>query len=77
LRQRKHDLYLLCLPDIEWEPDPLRENPDDRWELLKTYRSELNALNVNFVEVEGTGEIRLDYAVDSVQCFQRSINTSL
>ena len=22
--------YLLCRPDIPWEPDPLRENPFDR-----------------------------------------------
>ncbi|MCO6484210.1 MAG: ATP-binding protein [Saprospiraceae bacterium] len=37
MMHRRHggSLYLLCRPDMPWEPDPLRENPRDRdrlWE---------------------------------------------
>lgn len=34
-RSKKH--YLLCTPDIEWEADPLRENPKDRDRLFDLY----------------------------------------
>jgi len=37
---RRYDLVLLCLPDLPWEPDPLREAPDqqEREALLTRYR---------------------------------------
>lgn len=76
LRQQKHDLYLLCRPDLKWVFDPQRENPHDRWELLKTYRSELTTLNVNFVEIEGIGAKRLKHAVDTVLHFQKLTTAS-
>ncbi|MGI9326457.1 MAG: AAA family ATPase [Pseudomonadales bacterium] len=38
LRQRSPRHYLLCLPDLPWEPDPLRENPIDRDRLLLRYQ---------------------------------------
>ena len=43
---KKH--YLLCFPDIPWEPDPLRENPDDRKRLFERYEEYLRALDVSF-----------------------------
>ena len=33
--------YLLCKPDIPWEPDPFRENPIDRDRLFKIYLKDL------------------------------------
>ncbi len=37
---RHYDLTLLCYPDIEWVPDPLREAPElkDRLDLFGRYR---------------------------------------
>lgn len=29
VRDRNYDLTLLCYPDLTWEPDPLREAPDE------------------------------------------------
>ena len=40
------DVYLLCYPDIEWVPDPVRENPDIRLELFHRYEAEIQALNI-------------------------------
>ncbi len=38
LRQRSSRHYLLCVPDLPWETDPLRENPTDRNRLLLCYQ---------------------------------------
>ena len=39
--EHKYDLYLLCYPDLEWESDPLRENPNNREYLYEQYLKEL------------------------------------
>jgi len=36
--------YLLCKPDITWQPDKQRENPNDREALYKVYKQELESL---------------------------------
>lgn len=41
IESRFVDLYLLCSPDIPWEPDPLRENPSDRDVLFTMYQHSL------------------------------------
>lgn len=35
------DLYLLCAPDLPWEPDPLREHGDDREFFYDWYKKEI------------------------------------
>lgn len=45
-------LYLLCSPDIPWEADPLRENPQDRWRLFHKYEQWLEGKR-NHVMVGG------------------------
>jgi nicotinamide riboside kinase len=35
------DLHILCTPDIPWEEDPLRENPENRDELFELYKLSL------------------------------------
>jgi len=35
LKENVPHFYLLCNPDLEWEKDNLRENPNDRYRLLK------------------------------------------
>ena len=46
LVDKKH--YLLCYPDIPWEPDPLRENPVDRLRLYHRFEQYLTYLKVPF-----------------------------
>lgn len=57
--EQQFDLYLLCYPDIPWEPDPLRENEHDRERLFTLYENELMGMNRNFIVVRGTQEVRL------------------
>lgn len=49
----KEFTYLLCAPDLPWEYDPLRENPDDRWELFELYKEVLESLGVSYTIIHG------------------------
>ncbi len=52
-------VYFLCSPkNISWEPDPLRENPNDRERLFTVYEKTLNAYKKFFFILEGTEEER-------------------
>ena len=61
-----YDLYLLCYPDIPWEPDPLRENPYNRMELFELYLNELQDKRLDYIVITGKGRVRLNQAVDAV-----------
>ena len=51
----KSDVYFLCSPkNIAWEPDPLRENPNDRDRLFEVYEKTLTANKSKFIILEGT-----------------------
>ena len=45
--------YLLCRPDIAWQPDKQRENPNDRESLFEIYKQELNDLGHKYFIVKG------------------------
>lgn len=51
-------LYVLCVPDIPWEPDPLREDEHNRAALYRIYEEELLDNNAMFVKVYGSLENR-------------------
>jgi nicotinamide riboside kinase len=59
--------YLLTVPDIPWEPDPLRESPHAREQLLERYRIVLRDLDFPHAEIGGTGPIRLERALVAVR----------
>jgi len=67
LQERQPDLYLLLQPDLPWMPDPLRENPDDRDALFDLYKRELTSSNVQFFEISGNGEERLEMAKEVIK----------
>ncbi len=69
LKRNRHDLYLLCRPDIPWQYDPQRENPGDRGKIFELYRRELTQQNTNFVEISGLNERRLKKAIHHVRSF--------
>ena len=54
--------YLLCSPDLPWEPGPHRENPEDREELFDLYREHLWEMDRNFAVINGRN--RLSQAMD-------------
>ena len=45
--------YLLCSADIAWQADKQRENPNDREELFKIYKQELDDLEHTYFIVDG------------------------
>lgn len=50
--------YLLCYPDLVWEPDPLRENPNDRLRLFKQQLHKLEQDQARFRVIWGHGSMR-------------------
>lgn len=59
IAKRDYDLYLLCKPDIPWEPDPQREHPEQRDQLYDRYKKELEYYAKPFIELGGSKEKRL------------------
>lgn len=64
--QRSYELWLLCAPDMPWEPDPLRENPHDRDRLFAVYESTLQALGKSYLVMRGKLEERMAAAVEAI-----------
>lgn len=59
IRNSNFELYLLCAPDIPWEPDPVRENGgENRNKLFSIYKTLLEHYKFKYIEISGTGEIR-------------------
>ena len=65
------DFYLLCYPDIPWEDDPLRENPNDREALFTIYEQDLRRLNKKYVIVKGDFEERMQICEAFVEQLSR------
>ncbi len=56
------DYYLLCFPDLDWEEDPLRENPTDRNVLFNLYENDLVSRSCKYSIISGKGGVRLERA---------------
>jgi nicotinamide riboside kinase len=66
----KNCFYLLCLPDIPWEPDPVRENGGPmRQVLFDLYELELKKAGLNYSYVKGLGEARIICAMKQITTF--------
>ena len=61
------DLYLLCAPDLIWEPDPVREHGNDREYFFDWYKNEIEQTGIPYVIVTGTGSQRIQNAIDAIQ----------
>lgn len=55
--------YLLCDYHVPWQPDPLRENPDNRDELFELYLTKLKHYDLNYTIVRGDPDERLRQVV--------------
>ena len=58
--------YLLTKPDMPWQPDPLRENPDDREFLFDIYKRELEIRGNDYEVIDGEGSQRTQLAISSI-----------
>ena len=52
-QKRERRFYILFNPDIAWEKDPQRENPNNREEIFNLYHKELKDLNHNYYIAKG------------------------
>jgi len=57
------DLYLLCYPDLPWEPDPVREHGEDREFFFNWYKKEIEQTGKPYVIVDGIGNQRFQNAL--------------
>lgn len=70
------DLYLLCSPDLPWQPDPLREHPNHREELFEMYRTLLSETNARFEIIDGKESARLAQAIAAIEKLSRPLRGS-
>ncbi len=65
---RPYHLRLLCRPDLPWEPDPLRESPDqdERDLLFGLFESQLKAASAHYAIIQGEGATRLEQAIQAI-----------
>ncbi len=67
LQSQQFDLYLLCATDLPWQPDPLREHPDEREVIFDLYRKELETRGWPYEIIRGTGPVRLEQAIRIIE----------
>jgi len=53
-RDLEERYYIICPPDIPWEMDPLRENPEDRDRLFDIYMEKLAYYDLDFEMLKRT-----------------------
>ena len=61
------DIYFLCTPDIKWEYDIQRENPNDRERLFTVYEDFLNRYQKTYVVIKGSLSERIEQVMKNVQ----------
>jgi nicotinamide riboside kinase len=62
-RPEEYVVHLLLKPDLPWEYDPLREDPERLEELFVVYQAFLEKRGIPYAIVEGAGEKRLESAL--------------
>ncbi|BCL75965.1 hypothetical protein JHS3_17010 [Jeongeupia sp. HS-3] len=59
-------LHLLVYPDVPWQPDPLREHPNDRGMLFDRYRAALDASGAPYLVMRGSHDARIAGALAAI-----------
>ncbi|MBP6335063.1 MAG: ATP-binding protein [Bacteroidia bacterium] len=67
IQQFPYDLYLLTFPDLEFEADPVRENPHRLGFFFDWYESELIKRKLNYRVVKGSSTARFENALQFVE----------
>lgn len=67
MNMQHYALHLLTNIDLPWVDDPQREHPNKREMLFDIYKNELQKLQINFVEINGVGEVRKKTALNAVK----------
>ncbi|HEY5592527.1 MAG TPA: ATP-binding protein [Paludibacter sp.] len=67
LKKDYFDFYLLCAPDLPWEPDPVREHGDDREFFFNWYKTKIEQTGKPYVIVNGSGNQRIQNAINALE----------
>ena len=67
------DIYLLNAPDFAWQSDPLRENPNNQWELFDLYERLLLDTGAPYRILTGSVAARLQQALPLLRNFFPSL----
>ena len=65
------DLYLLCAPDLPWQPDPVREHGNDRDFFFDWYKREIEQTGKPYVIVNGSDNKRTENAINAINKLSR------
>jgi NadR type nicotinamide-nucleotide adenylyltransferase len=71
------DFYLLCAPDLPWEPDPVREHGDDRDFFFNWYKSEIEKMQKPYAIITGKDNQRIENAIVALHKLQKENNTEI
>jgi nicotinamide riboside kinase len=71
-QQSPWHLAVLCTPDFDWQPDPLREHPTQRWDFFQRYQQLLEQQGWPFLIVAGSVQLRLQTIIESIE----TVNTT-
>lgn len=72
LQAHPMDFYLLCRPDLPWQPDAVRENGHLRSYFFDWYEREIKLLNRPYAVVTGTGNERIKNAEKQLQLWKNN-----
>jgi NadR type nicotinamide-nucleotide adenylyltransferase len=67
LEKRTYSHYLLTHIDLPWVPDPLREHPRHREELMNRYLKECEERNLPYTLIRGKDSERLEKAIKALK----------
>jgi len=67
MKSNYYDLYLLCTPDLPWEPDPVREHGEDRDYFFDWYKREVEQTCKPYVIINNTGNQRIQKAINALE----------
>ena len=69
LNKNIFDFYILCTPDLPWEPDPVREHGHDREFFFNWYKKEIEQTGKPYAIISGVGDNRIKNAINVLQSF--------
>ncbi len=69
IKNTPRTLYLLCFPDLPWEYDIVRENPNNREYFFEWYLKEIENNKIPYVIIKGIGEERLKNSIEAINKF--------
>ncbi len=64
--RNKYDFYFLTYIDVPWEPDDLRDKPEEREEMFTRFENALKQRNLPYILIKGNPKERLKMAVKTV-----------